>query len=397
MEYLKTLKSLESKQESMVALLKELVNINSHSENLEGIKRVQQKIQEFAKILKCSATFIKTPKVKTVDPSGHPLTKKYGDILKLKKRPKAPVQILLMGHADTVYPIESPFQNFSRKKNTLFGPGVADMKGGLVIMLHVLEAIERSSLKETIGWTALINADEEIGSIASVQTIEKETLEKDFALVFEPAKDGNFIESRPYSANYLFVAKGRMAHAGRDFHQGVNAITPLADLALKLAKLSSKTKKIQVNIASIQGGNALNIVPDLCSLGVNIRMFSNKTVPLVKKTIDRLLKQHPSIKMHILSERNALEPTAKQKEFYKLLSFTGKLLKQTVRFTKSGGVTDGNVIARLSVPVIDSCGIIGKGLHTHDEQADALSLVPRAELATLLILLKAKGSSCLII
>src|SRR5688572_17391875 len=147
MENFSFLSFLENKEHSMISLLKELVLINSHSENLEGIRRVQLSIKEAAKGLKCSSTWIKTAPLKTVDSSGRKIKRKVADVLKLEKRPKAPMQILFMGHADTVYPEESSFQHFFAEDDTLYGPGVADMKGGLVIMLNVLEAIEKMPSK----------------------------------------------------------------------------------------------------------------------------------------------------------------------------------------------------------------------------------------------------------
>lgn len=380
MDYLPYLTFLYEREKSMFSLLKELVEINSHSLNLEGVKAVQLRIKKEAKSLKCTSSFIKT--------------KKYADVLKLKKRPKAPIQILLMGHADTVYLKDSSFKNFSAKKNTFFGPGVADMKGGLVILLNVLEAIERSPYRDSIGWTALINGDEEIGSIGSVKIIEKEAKSKDFALVFEPAKEGRFVELRPGSTNYLFTAKGKSAHAGRDFFLGSNAIMPLAELALKLGKLSSKKKKIQVNVATINGGSALNIVPDACSLSVNVRVFNEKMALSVREKIKKLYKEmkrvHPTLGMEILSARPPKELTLLQKEFHKVLKQAGKILGEPITFTESGGVTDGNTIASVGVPTIDAMGVIGKGLHTKEEQAEASSLVSRAKLAALLIMLKAR-------
>jgi len=354
-------------KESMISFLKKLVLINSHTHNIQGVNAVQRLIKEAAKPLKCKASYLKT--------------KQFADILKLQKRQKAPIQILLSGHADTVFPKNFPFK---RVKDTLYGPGVADMKGGLVILLNVLEAIERSPLRDLIGWTALINGDEESGSPGSAEIIAKEASGKHFALVFEPAKEGKFVDIRPSSTNYRFTAKGQKAHAGRDFHKGVNAILPLAKLSLDLSKLNSK--KTQVLIAQISGGEALNIVPDHAELFVNIRSYTNNAESLVAN----VLKKHPSVAMQILTTRPAKELTAKQKALHRDLKMCGKKLGINVQFTKSGGVTDGNTIAFAGVPTLDSMGVVGKGLHTEHEEADAASIVERAQLAILLILYKAE-------
>lgn len=394
MIHLSSLSFLEKEKRSMLALTKKLALINSFSDNIKGIKAVQDALMQEAKPFGCKASFIKTPYESTVDSSGYPCQKKSADILKLRMRPNAPFQCLLMGHADTVYPPESPFQNCRVSSNRLHGPGVADMKGGLSVLFKTLEAIEKSPERHRIGWTALINGDEETGSNASRPYIEKEAFGKACALVFEPSKEnGAFIKSRPASANYLFVASGKGAHAGRDFYKGVNAIAPLMRLALDLSGLTSKKKKIQVNVAKLVGGGEFNVVPDRGSLSINIRAFGNASWQLAKtETLSVFLRNqqlHPALEMHQLSERPSKEFNKLQKPLFETLKKSGALLGIPVEFTDSGGVTDGNLISAAGVPCIDSFGVIGSGLHTMDEEAQTASFTERAKLAALTIFMYA--------
>lgn len=375
-------------------LTREMTLINSFSANIRGIKAVQDLLMMKARTLGCKEAFIKTETESTVDLNGYPCKKKSADILKLSKRPEAPFQCLLMGHADTVYPPESPFQKCRVGKDRLYGPGVADMKGGLTVLLKTLEAIERSKDCSRIGWTALINGDEETGSRASRPYIEKEAIGKTCALVFEPSKEnGAFIRSRPASANYLFIASGREAHAGRDFYKGVNAISPLMRLGLDLTSLTSKRKKIQVNVARLVGGGEFNVVPDRCSLSINVRASGEESWQSAKAGVASLFaghkKRHPEMEMHILSERPSKEFGKLQQPLFNTLKKSGTLLGIPIGFTDSGGVTDGNLIAGMGVPCIDSFGVIGSGLHTVHEEADTESFTERAKLAALTIMMYA--------
>ncbi|CRX38388.1 hydrolase [Estrella lausannensis] len=394
MIHLSSLSFLEKEKRSMVALTKKLALINSFSNNTKGIKSVQDILMHEAKSLGCKAVFIKTADEAGFDLNGYPYKKKSGDILKLTMRPNAPFQCLLMGHADTVYPPDSPFQTCRIESDRLHGPGVADMKGGLAVLLKTLEAIERSPNRQSIGWTVLINGDEETGSSASRRFIEKEAFGKACALVFEPSKEnGAFIKSRPASANYLFVARGKGAHAGRDFYQGVNAIAPLMRLALDLSSLTSKKKKIQVNIAKLVGGSEFNVVPDRGSLSINIRAFGSKSWNLAKEqtqaAFSRHKRAHPDLEMHLLSERPSKEFDKLQKPLFDTLNKSGALLGIPINLTESGGVTDGNLISAVGVPCIDSFGVIGSGLHTVHEEAHIASFTERAKLAALTILMYA--------
>ena len=167
----------------------------------------------------------------------------HGRHLHLTVRPTAPVQLLLTGHMDTVYAADHPFQETRwLEDGVLNGPGVADMKGGLAVMLAALKAVEASPAADRLGYEVVINSDEEVGSPASAALLARAAQGKRAALTYEPAAlpDGTLAGARPGSGNFAFVVRGRSAHAGRNPEDGRNALTAAADLALRLEALQAR-------------------------------------------------------------------------------------------------------------------------------------------------------------
>src|SRR5690606_11371119 len=181
-------------------------------------------------------------------------------------------RFLLTGHMDTVYPSDHPFQQASwRDETTLNGPGAADMKGGLALMLAALQAFEASGAAASVGYDVLINSDEETGSLSSAALIAELARGKVAALTYEPSAlpDGTLAHARGGSGNYSVVVTGRSAHAGRNPEEGRNALVAASALALALA--DRRDAELGVNPARIDGGSANNVVPDHAVLRFNIR------------------------------------------------------------------------------------------------------------------------------
>lgn len=332
-----------------LTLLKRLVNTNSHSYNPEGLKKTRVLLEE---------AFLPLEGKKSL----------FGDTLVYKKRPRAPIQIFLGGHYDTVYPKSSPFQKITPLSKTIWrGPGITDMKGGLVILLTALLAFEKTPLAKNIGWRLVLNADEEIASPLSAPVIEKAALGCHAAFLFEPAfADGSLVSSRKGSMNMVIKAIGKAAHAGRDLHLGINAITILASL------ISSFKDTPGINFGEIHGGHAFNIVPSYAELKVNLRSDNESDF---KKFMDKL-KTYPEkdvIEWNCLSYR---APKSFDKRAQKLM----KALNYPCHFAPSGGVCDGNQLASMGIPTIDTLGAVGGKIHTEDEYIEIPSLDERAML-----------------
>jgi glutamate carboxypeptidase len=191
--------------------------------------------------------------VTAIAADGSAFEKPHGQHLVVRVRPDANRRILLTGHMDTVFPADHAFQHQRwLDEETLNGPGVADMKGGIAVMLHALLAFEQTAAASSLGYDVLINSDEETGSLASAALIADLAAGKLAALTYEPAAlpDGTLAHERGGTGNYSITFTGRSAHAGRNPHEGRNAIVAAADLILRLKALESE--EITINPAKLE-------------------------------------------------------------------------------------------------------------------------------------------------
>jgi glutamate carboxypeptidase len=330
--------------------------------------------------------------VETVDAAGKTVKIKHGRHLHLTVRPTARLQLLFTGHMDTVFGPDHAFQETRwLEDGVLNGPGVADMKGGLAVMLAALKAVEKSRLADRIGYEVVVNSDEEVGSLASAALLKQAAQGKRAALTYEPAAlpDGTLAGARPGSGNFSFVVKGRSAHAGRNPEDGRNAVVAASELALRLAM--SKTPGLSVNPAKIDGGGPSNVVPDLAILRVNMRPRTTDDQEiagrLIAKAVDETAKQHDVyIEVHGGFGRPPKPLTEEAEALFRLVKAAGADLGQEIGWQPSGGVCDGNNIAACGVPVVDTMGVRGGKIHSMEEFLITESLGERAALSALTIL-----------
>ncbi|MBU6253268.1 MAG: hydrolase, partial [Alphaproteobacteria bacterium] len=245
--------------------------INSGTNNLAGLKQIAGELAEAFALLPGDIRLVDPDPVESVDAQGKISHIPRGQHLHLCVRPNAPLRILLTGHMDTVFGADHPFQTLTwQEANILNGPGTADMKGGIAVMLAALKALECSAFAPQLGYDVLLNSDEETGSHASARLIADVAKGKTAALTYEPAlPDGTLAGARPGSGNFSITLHGKAAHAGRNPEEGRNALLAAADLALRLAGL--RNPALNVNPARIDGGGPNNIVPDLAILRINLR------------------------------------------------------------------------------------------------------------------------------
>jgi len=266
---------VDGQRQAMVDMVTEWSHINSHSENLAGLEELRGAIAKQFGVLGGSTEVMDLPLYESVDSLGVSCMKKAGSAIVVQKRPEAKRQVLLVCHMDTVYPSEDAFQRVDViDENTLKGPGVTDAKGGIVIMLKALEAFEQCEFKD-VGWKVIINADEEMGSPASTNLLQEYAKGCEMALVFEPSlPNGDLVGARKGSGNFTLVARGVSAHAGREPEKGRNAIYGLARCIAAIQELNGTREGLTVNVGMIEGGTALNKVPDLAIAQFNIRIQS---------------------------------------------------------------------------------------------------------------------------
>jgi glutamate carboxypeptidase len=384
---------LDSQQSEMLRLVSAWANINSGTHNLNGLARLTSAVQQEFQSLDPQIKQHELPPAESIDSAGHVIRSPLGHAITFTKRPDAPVQVLLSIHLDTVYPPHHPFQQITRvDANTLRGPGVVDAKGGLVVMLFALRALERSDVATKLGWRVVLNPDEEIGSVGSGELLTEMARGCHAGLVFEPSlPDGSIVGARKGSGTFTVVVRGRAAHAGRDFHLGRSAIVPLAQLVTQLHTAQQNLPDVTINCGRIEGGGAVNVVPDLAIARFNARVSRSEeqhaVEQLIRDHVDQL-NQRDGVAVHLHGAfHSPPKPIdARSQKLIELAQSCGKELGLNLGVHASGGACDGNRLAAAGLPVVDTLGPRGGHLHSDQEYLLIDSLSERAKLATLVLM-----------
>ena len=383
----------------MLAQVEQWAAVNSGSRNLAGLEEMAGLLGDAFSALPGDPKLIDAAPADSIDADGSPAELPHGRNLHLRVRPEAPVQLLFTGHMDTVFAADHPFQGvFWREDGVLGGPGVADMKSGIAVMLAALRAVETSAIAERIGYEVVINSDEEVGSPGSAPLIAEAARRKRAALTYEPSAlpDGTLAGARPGSGNFSILVTGRAAHAGRNPEEGRNAVLAAAALALRLAE--AKDAGLKVNPARIDGGGPNNVVPDKAVLRVNLRPATpadeERARALIDETVAAIATAHGVIiHVHGGFGRPPKPMDEKATNLFELVKRCGADLGQEVGWRDTGGVCDGNNIAACGVPVVDTMGARGGAIHSDQEYLIVESLIERAQLSALTILRLAEGKT----
>ena len=365
--------------------------INTGTGNLAGLAQQAAALADAFAALPGTVELVDPAPVTAIAADGTGFDKPHGQHLVVRVRPQANRRILLTGHMDTVFPADHPFQRLRwLDGETLNGPGVADMKGGIAVMLHALIAFEQTAAASAIGYDVLINSDEETGSLASADLIAELAAGKLAALTYEPAAlpDGTLAHERGGTGNYTITVTGRSAHAGRNPHEGRNAIVAAADLILRLKALENAD--ITINPAKLEGGGPNNVVPDHAVLRFNIRPKTVEAGAHFDHALNHLLidiqtVHDVSTHRHGGVTRPPKKVDAKAQRLFDLVRECGAELGQDIRWQSTGGVCDGNNIAACGVPVVDTMGVRGGAIHSSQEYLIVPSLAERAALSARVI------------
>jgi glutamate carboxypeptidase len=372
--------------------------VNSGSTNLEGLAAMATLLADRMAALPGELALRDADPVTALDGNGREIALAHGRHLHLVVRPEAPRQLLLTGHMDTVYAAGHPFQSVrDLPDGRVNGPGVADMKGGLAVMIAALQAFERHPGARTVGYEVVISSDEEVGSGSSAALIARSARGKYAALTYEPSAlpDGTLAGARPGSGNFSFHLAGRSAHAGRNPEEGRNAVTAAAELALALEAL--RRDGLSVNVARIEGGSPNNVVPDLAILRVNLRPRTPELEAAAAAGIAAAVRQVSAardVRVHTHGGfgRPPKPLDGQALRLFSIVEEAGRALGQTIGRKDSGGVCDGNNIAACGVPVVDTMGVRGGAIHSEDEYLIPESLGERAALSALVIARLAGGA-----
>jgi glutamate carboxypeptidase len=371
--------------------------VNSGSRNVDGLARMLDLLEAEAAPFPADVERVATAPSVIVTDEGRVVAQIHADALKITARPQAPIQIVLTGHYDTVFAADSDFQTVStRADGALNGPGIADMKGGISVMLAALDAFEAHPGKDAVGWTVLLSPDEEIGSPGSAPLLAALGARGHLGLTYEPAlADGTLAGARKGSGNFHIAIAGRAAHAGRAFEEGRNAIAGAAILAAALHALNGRREEVTVNVAKISGGGALNVVADRAVVRFNVRVPDRAAADWITAAIHEIVAAPPfeglTLDLHGGFTRPPKPMDAAQTALFEAVREAGALLDQPIAWKPSGGVCEGNNLHAAGLPNIDTLGVVGGDIHSDQEFAWPTSFGERARLSALILCKIASG------
>jgi glutamate carboxypeptidase len=390
---------IEHQADAMLDELAEHVAIPTGGESAPGLDRYRGLLVERLAALKAEVgeipgdprpTWLDLPSETVADPADPPPTA----LAERRIRTDGP-RVLLVGHLDTVHDPDGPFRKLSvhRDKGIATGPGCVDMKGGLLIAMTALEALAEVGVD--LNWTVALNSDEETGSFHSGKALRELAGEHDVGIVLEPAlPDGGVVIERLGSGQFKIEVFGRAAHAGRDFSDGISAVTKLGEILVALSKLVDHKRGMIVNVGPIQGGDVTNTVPAYAACWGNVRYANAKGAEALARKIDGLATSGETfarVVVHRSWNRPAKPPTNPVRVLAESARAVAEDLGQVLPMGTSGGVCDGNLLQDAGLPTIDSMGVCGGNLHRDDEFVEIASLVERCQLLAVLLARLADG------
>ncbi len=385
------LERLDGEAEALAARTEAWSAVNSGSYELTGLALMRAALLKAMATLPGEVSEVELAASQRVRADGEVIDIHHGASLRLRVRPDAPIQVALTGHYDTVFPAVHPFQNPWREGPMLRGPGAADMKGGIAVMLAALEAFEALPGDKLVGYEVLLSPDEEVGSPASAPLLAELGARAHLGMTYEPAlADGALVDARKGSGNFSLILKGRAAHVGRAFQDGRSAVLAAAEAALALDALNGRREGVTFNVGAIDGGSAVNVVPDRAVLRFNVRAPDAEGAAWGEAEARRIAeaarkREGISVHLHGGISRSPKPLTAQQRKMVSWTRAAGAALGLDLKFQPSGGVCEGNNLAAAGCPNIDTLGPCGGGLHSDQEFALLSSFSERAKLSFLLL------------
>jgi glutamate carboxypeptidase len=300
-------------------------------------------------------------------------------------------RVLLIGHMDTVFdPGTAAARPFRIEGHRAFGPGVSDMKGGLLTGFFAVETLQASAFNEFGSITYICNPDEEIGSPWSRDVIGSEAASADVAFVLEGAREnGDVVSSRKGVSDYRIEIVGLAAHAGVEPERGRSAILEAAHKTIALHALNDRWPGVTVNVGVIEGGTRPNVVAERCSMHVDVRSPHEDTLVSAETEVERIANEHtvPDVAASVIAGKWH-RPMEKREGGARLAALATDVARQLdfeVRDASTGGASDANTTSAAGVPTLDGLGPIGGDDHGPREWMDVSSVVPRVSLLAGLI------------
>lgn len=369
----------QNKQDETTDLIREVVEIESPTYDIEGNKKVVDWLENrFKEIL----PDIKIERIFRENYGEHLIIRAFENISDEKP-------ILLLGHTDTVHPNGSKEQNPTRiEDGRLYGCGTFDMKANIVLILQIFKALKEFDLKPIRPVNVLLACDEETGSETGRELVEREAKNAEFCLVFEPSANGKVKTGRKGTGNYILKTHGIPSHAGLEPKRGASAILEISKQIEKLHSLTDFEIGTTVSVGTIKGGTTTNVVPDEAECSIDVRFETLEEAERIEQEFKSLKPFDERISIELLGgiNRPPLERTRGVVKLFEKVAELAKTFDYELEETQVGGASDGNFVGALGVPLLDGLGIAGDNAHRLDEYVLVDDIPNRATLLTLLLL-----------
>jgi glutamate carboxypeptidase len=369
---------LNERREAMLALLERLVRAESPTDSPAAQEKVQRLL---ARALEAEGL--------AVDPVGGAGKRRHLLARPADRAHGAPLQLLL-GHCDTVWPVgtleEMPFEVDG---NVVRGPGVFDMKGGLVQMIFALQALRAVEAEPALVPVVFVNSDEEQSSPTSKRHVRRLARAAHRAFVLEPALglEGRIKTARKGAGRFTVRIHGKSAHAGLDPEAGSSAILELSHVVQRLHELNDPEAGITVNVGTIDGGTRPNVVAAESHAEVDVRIETSEQARTVERAIRDLQATVPGTRLEVVGDvgRPPMERTPGSRRLWRQARAAGDALGLDLQDGRSGGASDGNNASQFA-PTLDGLGAVGDGAHAAHEFCYVDKMVERSALLALLLL-----------
>lgn len=387
---------VDQNQQAILDELKLHVDMNTGTENIAGIDAYRNILRKDLDELGFDTRTQPAPAVEILTCKGGEMA--FADSLVGTLKGSSTRRVFMNGHMDTVFPRGDEFQELLIEDDgTLKGPGVGDMKGGIVVMLNALRAVKAQGLLDDANITVVFNSDEEIGSLGSRDLIMSLAKEHDIGLVFESSPPGEMTRSRKGLGQARLKVTGREAHAGANHEEGVSANLELAHKIIEIEKLTDYDTGSTVNTGTMRGGEKRNTIPGCAEAYIDMRYLSTETGEELKSGIEDIASEtvlsnaeypdYPTVESWVVLHRPAKEEDAEVDELIALAMGLSTRVggEPIVETNVSGGGTDGSITQSVGLPTIDGLGVNATGIHSSREESSVDSLIARTKMAAIML------------
>ncbi|GCE18129.1 M20 family metallopeptidase [Dictyobacter kobayashii] len=354
------LSSFQSYQKEYFQRLETLVNIDSGTGQVEGVNSIMDTLQQWLGEYDFKVSL-------------HP-SKGYGNNLLARRKGNGKRRILIMGHVDTVYPAGAVRkQPFAMNDGVAIGPGVLDMKSGVLLGVYAMRALIEAGFDQYGELVLLFNNDEEVGSPGSNPLIREIAREVDYGLVLEPAgKQSSLTHSRKGTDKYVLEVQGISAHSGVEPYKGRSAVIELAYKILAIQNLHAIFPGVTFNVTKLNSTEPLNVIPDMARCSISVRSFSRQGLDAAAAALQKVAATSnvPDTTTTLTRNpgRHPYEPTPEIQWLVELARLEGEALGINLKAEPKGGVSDANILIDAGIPTLDTLGPVGGGMHNLDRE-----------------------------